>query len=386
MQVPEAMTTAVFHLCSDFAKQGLYAELLRSIAGTGMSQFMYVPTRTAAELDVGRISDDPSIQFRFQHILRPRHKLLFRTKVRRVLADVLSNTPVAQFRLVHAHFLYSDGAVARGIQQALGLPYVVAVRNTDVNAFMRYRPDLAAIRNDVLRHASRIVFLSPAYREAFIERLPASLRQVVMPKAMVVPNGIGSDWLDEAPAAADRAPAPLRLLYVGDFTPNKNVSGIVAALRMLRDDCEATLTVVGGGSDAKGTVQQLLDRSALSGVAFLGRIQDRERLKSLYGEHDILVMPSFHETFGLAYIEALSQGMPIVHSRGQGVDGYFAPGTVASAVDPADPRSIAAGIRELASRLPGIRAACRRDARRFSWGQIGQTYRDTYRAIAGDAT
>ena len=200
------MTAAVFHLCSDYARQALYGELLRAIAAPGMRQFMYVPTRTAAELDVGRITDDPSIDFRFQHLLRPYHRVLFRTKVRRVLSDVLSNTPVVQFRLVHAHFLYSDGAVARRLQKAHGLPYLVAVRNADLNAFMRYRPDLAGVRNDVLRHASRVVFLSQAYREAVVARLPPALREVVLAKALVVPNGIGPDWLTVSPAA----PAPRR--------------------------------------------------------------------------------------------------------------------------------------------------------------------------------
>lgn len=378
------MTTAVFHICSDYARQALYGELLRAIAAPGTRQFMYVPTRTAAELGVGRITDDPSIDFRFRHLLRPYHRLLFRTKVRRILSDVLSNTPVAQFRLVHAHFLYSDGAVARKLQKAHGLPYVVAVRNADLNAFMCYRPDLAAVRNDVLRHASRVVFLSPAYREAVVARLPPQLREIVLAKALVVPNGIGPDWLAEHAAAATPPAGALRLLYVGDFTPNKNIAGIVAALQILRAQQGASLTVVGGGSDVDGAVQRLLEQYAGRGVASLGRIRDRQRLQALYREHDILVMPSFHETFGLAYIEALSQGVPIVHSRGQGVDGYFAPGTVAAAVDPAVPASIAAGIVELAARLPGIRTDCMRQARRFSWDRIGASYLDTYRAIAGD--
>ena len=171
---------------------------------------------------------------------------------------------------------------------------------------------------------------------------------------------------------------------MGDFTPNKNIAGIVAALQMLRAQHDASLTVVGGGSDVDGAVQRLLAQHASRGVTALGRIRDRQRLQALYREHDILVMPSFHETFGLAYIEALSQGMPIVHSRGQGVDGYFAPGTVAAAVDPADPASIAAGIGALAARLPGVRADCLRQARRFAWGEVGETYRETYRAIVGD--
>jgi glycosyltransferase involved in cell wall biosynthesis len=380
---------SVFHLCSDYARQSLYPQLLRAISAPGVRQFMYVPVRTAAEVGVGRIDDDPSIGFRFEHLLRRHHKLLFRTKIRRVLADVLGSTPVADFRLVHAHFLYSDGAVALGLHRRLGLPYVVAVRNSDVNAFMRYRPDLAGIRNDVLRQASRVVFLSPAYAEAVGRRLPLTLRDAVAAKAMTVPNGLSSDWLDDSAPAADLNEPPgasLRLLYVGDFTPNKNIEGIVSALSLLRADRPVTLTVVGGGGDEKGRVQALLARHAVDGVRCLGRITDRARLKALYRAHDVLVMPSFRETFGLTYIEALSQGVPVVHSRGQGVDGYFAPGTVAAAVDPADPRSIAQGVREVAARLPAVRDICRQEARRFDWRRIGSTYRDTYRSILGEAS
>jgi glycosyltransferase involved in cell wall biosynthesis len=95
-------------------------------------------------------------------------------------------------------------------------------------------------------------------------------------------------------------------------------------------------------------------------------------------------MPSFHETFGLTYIEALSQGLPVVHSRGQGVDGFFSAGTVASAVDPSVPRAIADGIREVVARLPSVRRVCRYEARRFAWQHIGNTYRDVYRSILGD--
>jgi glycosyltransferase involved in cell wall biosynthesis len=375
---------SVYHLCSDYARQPVYPQLLRAIAMQGLRQFMYVPVRTAAEVGVGRIDDDPAIAFRFVHLLRRYHKLMFRTKVRGVLADVLAATPIAEYKIVHAHFLYSDGAVALALYRRMGLPYVVAVRNADVNAFMRYRPDLSAIRNEVLRHASRVVFLSPAYAVTVIHQLPVALREAVASKMMTVPSGLAPDWLDDSPSAAENTydpNAPLRLLYVGDFTPNKNIAGIVAALGLLQAERPATLTVVGGGGDECGRVQALLDRRAAEGVTCLGRISDRARLKALYRAHDVLVMPSFHETFGLTYIEALSQGVPVVHSRGQGVDGYFEPGTVAAAVNPADARSIAQGVRDLAARLPALSDACRREAGRFDWRRIGKVYRDAYRSI-----
>jgi glycosyltransferase involved in cell wall biosynthesis len=379
----------VFHLCSDYARQSLYPQLLSAIAAPGVRQFMYVPVRTEAEIDVGRIDNDSDIGFRFVHLLRPHHKLMFRTKIRRVLGDVLATTPVREFRLVHAHFLYSDGAVALALHRQLGLPYVVAVRNGDVNAFMRLRPDLANIRDDVLRHASRVVFLSPAYAEAVGRRLPATLRSLVADKTMTVPNGLNPEWLQESGPVAETPNEPdnaLRLLYVGDFTPNKNIAGIVAALDLLRAQRPTTLTVVGGGGDVQGRVQALLDARASSGVSCLGRISDRVQLRALYCSHDVLVMPSFRETFGLTYIEALSQGVPVVHSRGQGIAGYFAANTVAAAVDPTDAQSIVKGVLDVAARLPAVRDVCRCEARRFDWRQIGQTYRDTYRSILGDST
>jgi L-malate glycosyltransferase len=371
---------SVFHVCSDYAKQSLYGQLLRAVAPYVARQFMYVPVRTRAELGIGRV-DDPSIDFRFEHLLRPYHRLLFRSKVRRVSSDLSDNTPVAAYDLVHAHFLYSDGAVALEIRRRFGRPFLVAVRNTDVNYFMRYRPDLARIRNDVLREASRVVFLSPAYRDAFTVRLPDQLGRLVASKAMIVPNGISDDWLSDDPGQEYAPRTPLRLLYVGDFTPNKNIPGIVSALRLLQGRMPATLTVVGGGGDERNVVSSLLERSAPLGVNSLGRVTDRGRLKAIYRDHDVLVMPSFRETFGLTYVEALSQGLPIVHSSGQGVDGYFAPGTVAAGVDPRDPAAIADGVLLVASRLPRLRAECRREAQRFSWGAAARTYVDTYLAV-----
>jgi L-malate glycosyltransferase len=375
---------SVMHICSDYSKQKLYERLLRAVAAEGLQQFMYVPVRTAAELDVGRIDDVASIGFRYQHLLRPYHRILFRTKVRKVRNDIMAHAPVAECDLVHAHFLYSDGAVALQLKRRLGKPYIVAVRNADLNSFMRLRPDLAGIRDSILREAGHVVFLSPAYRTAFVRRLPARIGGLVEAKAITIPNGLDDDWLAQNDGELNgEGEQSLRLLYVGDFTPNKNIAGIVAALEILRARQGATLTVVGGGGDRDDAVAKLLEAQRHRGVVYLGRISEPARLRAVYRDHDVLVMPSFTETFGVAYVEALSQGVPIVHSKGQGVDGYFEPGTVASAVDPTDPASIAAGVRAVADRLPDLRAVCRREARRFSWARVAQHYVCTYRTMVG---
>jgi glycosyltransferase involved in cell wall biosynthesis len=373
----------ILHLCSDYARQALYGQLLLALSSRGVAQTMYVPVRTAGEVDAGRVVGEAPIAYRFKHILKPYHRVLFRTKIRTVTRDVVGHLPVADHDLVHAHFLYSDGAVARRLHRQFGLPYLVAVRNTDVNSFMRYRPDLAGVGRDVLLHAASVVFLSPAYRDAFLLRLSTGMREEVAGKAVVVPNGLSRAWLQGGMSNSRRTElsSPLKLLYVGDFTPNKNLRGVVAALQRIQQRQPATLTVVGGGGDRRGEVQALLDAHKDDGVHQLGRITDPAILRDIYGSHDVLVMPSYHETFGIAYIEALSQGTPVVHSRGQGVDGYFDDATVAEAVDPRDPASVARGVHRLAERLPTVRSACREAVARFDWGRIAADYYGLYQTL-----
>ena len=47
----------------------------------------------------------------------------------------------------------------------------------------------------------------------------------------------------------------------------------------------------------------------------------------------VFAMPSIFETFGLVYLEALSQNLPVVYTKGQGIDGMF-DNTVGIGVDP----------------------------------------------------
>jgi glycosyltransferase involved in cell wall biosynthesis len=89
-------------------------------------------------------------------------------------------------------------------------------------------------------------------------------------------------------------------------------------------------------------------------------------------------MPSYKETFGIAYIEALSQGLPVIYSRGQGVDGYFEKGTVGEATDPASEAEIAISIRSIISRLENVRKLCIESSKRFGWPRIAGEYLKIY--------
>lgn len=370
----------VLHICSDFTRQRLYGHLISHLAEAGVSQEVYVPVRTIGDTEwqpprVGEVT------YHIRHVLRRVHRLLFRSKVRTVYADLGTQVRLQEIGMTHAHFLYSDGAVALRLKQRLGIPYIVAVRNTDINFFARYRPDLGWMRNEILREASRVIFVTPAYRPRLLKRLPDALEKLVNSITSVIPNGIGSRWLRVRPPPERPASRPLRLLYVGDFSKNKNLCGLLAGVALAARSRDLRLTLVGGGGDGEAAVLSSLASGRFPFADHVGLIDDPDALRRVYAEHDIFVMPSYTETFGVSYIEALSQGLPILHSIGQGVDGYFEPGTVSESVDPGDPDDIAAKIPVLAGRLPDVRRACIEQAKRFEWTRVAAAYRDIYWSI-----
>ena len=58
-------------------------------------------------------------------------------------------------------------------------------------------------------------------------------------------------------------------------------------------------------------------------------------------------MPSFTESFGLVYAEAMSQGLPVIYSKGQGFDNQFPEGMVGVHVSAYDAHDVAEGIEKV---------------------------------------
>ena len=56
---------------------------------------------------------------------------------------------------------------------------------------------------------------------------------------------------------------------------------------------------------------------------FVGKVDSLPVLKSYYERSDFFTMPSKAETFGLVYIEALLQGLPVMYTQNEGIDGFM---------------------------------------------------------------
>ena len=89
-------------------------------------------------------------------------------------------------------------------------------------------------------------------------------------------------------------------------------------------------------------------------------------------------MTSLFETFGLVYAEAISQGLPVIYSEGQGFDRQFKEGVVGYHVPPGDVKKIKSAIMEVIKNYNCLHSNCLKRAEKFSWERICGVYYKIY--------
>ena len=314
-------------------------------------------------------------------IVRKVDSLLFYSRINRQLEYLDDQIDLSEVNLNHAHFLFTDGAMALKINKSHDIPYVVTVRNTDLFVYFKYFKHLNGLAQSILQNAAHVIFVSPAHYLKIDKYLSQPARTSLSKKVSIIPNGIDNVYLnDVSDAKPDRTDKGISLLFVGKIDKNKNCSGLIRLVSKVRQISgrNFTLTVVG---ESKSDFKQFqLEAEGQEWVTYLGPIYDKKKLKSLYRDHDYLAVLSTRETFGLVYIEAMSQGTPVIYTKGQGIDGYFDDLPIGFAFDSAEWSAdrFLSELDTISKQYTVASAACIDAAKAFTWDKTGKTYAEIY--------
>jgi len=243
--------------------------------------------------------------------------------------------------LLHAHWLPSGWVAAR-----TGKPYVVQVWGTDVELARRV-PGLA---RRILRGARLVVAASTALAES-AEALGAA-------RVKVIPSGV------DLPADVGEEAKPPEVLYAGRLSAEKGVMELVEATRGMN------LVVAGDGPLARRIPQAR---------GFV----PHDELERLYARAAVVACPSRREGFGVACLEAMAHGRPVVATGVGGLRDLVADGETGLVVPPRDPAALRAALERLIAD-PALRrrlgSAGRRKAQeRFSWDVVTEATVAAYR-------
>ena len=253
--------------------------------------------------------------------------LLYRTffpyKIRCKYQQLIQKADIEHTDLIVASTLFSDGAVALRLWRERRIPYVMVVRGTDVNLYLRHMPHLYRIGREIVKNARKVIFVSPVQRRQFERSLAFRyLINSLQPKLITITNGIDQIWIDNQYLANENRD-PNAILYIGVFDRNKNIATLIEACHRLRKlNPNLVLNLVGGGGPCESQIMKLIEKNS-GWIKFHGPIYDKQKLMQVCRQNAVFAMISKSETFGLVYFEALSQGLPVVFTENQGFDGVL---------------------------------------------------------------
>lgn len=301
----------------------------------------------------------------------------------------------ANYDVLHSHYWLS-GIVAERLAELWRLPcahmsHTLALLK-DEHRGPHQEPE-SKLRRDgedaVLRAADGVVASNEIERRELVDRYGLAPSRI-----HVAPCGVDLDlfkpgsW-EEARQRTGRSSDERVLLYVGRIEPLKGLDTLLAAAALLRDRVSSLKLLIAGGSRTpdQPTEQEL---ARLRGIAraleleevveFLGPKSQTE-LPDLYRAADVCAVPSRYESFGMAALESLACGTPVVASRTGGLQSTIRDGRNGYLVTIGDEREFADRLASvtcqprLARRL-GEEAA--RTARRYSWQRVADANLGAY--------
>lgn len=365
----------ILHINSYYSCSSFYRNLYNKQIESGLDIDVYVPVPETFNNSNESLGDYTTISRNHGKYDR----VIFHIKHRKIYNDIVKTYDIEKMSLVHAHSLFSNGYIAYKLKEKFNVPYIVAVRNTDVNVFFKYMVHLRKLGIEILKQADKVIFLSKTYRTFVIERyIPDLLKKEIYDKSIIIPNGIDDFWLqNKGTSKSLNNQKKMNILTVGLISRRKNQLTTTKAIRLLqKKGYKIKYTVVGKIKDRK-IYRQIKD---LPYVQYIPHTSKRELL-DIYRENDIFVMPSLTETFGLVYAEAMSQGLPVIYTRGQGFDGQFKEGEVGYSVDAMFTEELADKIILIGNNYNEISKRCIRLVDKFNWSTISNEYLKIYVSI-----
>ncbi len=374
---------SVLHLCSYYYGSKLYENLFTDLSNKSINQTVYIPIKS--NVNVGELKRIDNCEFLIKETSNNLDRFFFNRKAKKNYNGLISSIDVNKYNVVHAHTLFTNGYMAYKLYKEYNLPYIVAVRNTDVNVFFKYFINLRGLGVEILKNAKKIIFISPSYMENTINKyVPEIYKEEIRKKSMVLPNGLNEYWIKNkvnSPRILNKD--LIRLVYIGEITKNKNVHKVIEDVdNMNKNGLNVKYTIVGDGEYLDNIKNIVSEKGCEKYIDILGRINDKDKLKDILDNNDIFVMNSSFETFGLSYIEALSRGLPVIYTKGEGIYGYYEEGFIGYGIEKGC--SIEEGVKKIVSNYEEISKNAIGVVDEFKWDLIGSKYIGIYTELLKD--
>lgn len=193
-----------------------------------------------------------------------------------------------------------------------------------------------------------------------------------------IPLGFSLDELKTC-CHKERIDRLFRILFVGRIVEGKGLEYLLKAIELLNDP---TMILLIAGD---GPLKQKLEKEYhhIKNVSFLGKIEDREKLFSIYHNSDILVIPSEGEGMPTVLIEGMACGLPVIATKLPGIEDVVN-SNFCRLVKTRDETEISEALKDLSKNrnlLKAMSLESLKESQKYNWKVIGDTILNAFEKV-----
>jgi len=286
--------------------------------------------------------------------------------------------------VLHVHYAIPHATTAWLAREMLGdghrLKVITTLHGTDIT-LVGQEESFHAITKFSIERSDAVTAVSEFLKDETVRTFGCTQCRI-----SVIPNFV--NLLEYHPVTAKHreglAPADHKLItHVSNFREVKRVKDVVRVFARVRRTMPATLIMIGDGPERDDAEREARELGVAADVRFLGRI---DTVAPLLQQSDLFVLPTQSESFGLAALEAMACGVPVVGSRAGGLPEVIEDGVSGILEPPGSVEAMGRRASELLRdperhRAMAESAAAR--ARLYSADLIVPRYESLYQSVLG---
>jgi N-acetyl-alpha-D-glucosaminyl L-malate synthase BshA len=223
--------------------------------------------------------------------------------------------------LLHVHYAIPHASSAYFAQQILKthglyIPFITTLHGTDITLVGRH-PAFEPVITFSINNSDAVTVVSQSLKDDTIKHFAIETDIEVIPNFVEHSNYCTDPKESDIKRKKDIAPnGEFIISHISNFRKVKRLQDVVSVFALIHKKVPAKLILAGDGPERFAAEQQCKELGICKDVEFVGNVQSGDEILCI---SDLFLLPSETESFGLAALEALASGVPVISSNSGGL-------------------------------------------------------------------